>query len=625
MNHVMLLLQRRDRILSGSLGNWLSRLLWLAGPLLGYTLVEALNYNNGWTDFSVLQVVLNLAWYYLIAGVVFLAVGRRQLSAGISTALFWAVGMANHYVIAFRGRTIFPADLLTLRTAFNVADNYDYTFDDTQWVTLAALLLYEALLLLLPRRKGRRMPRLAVILPLCVAGGVYTAVFFGTNALDQWGIEPSLWTTRGNGFVLNFTVCLRYSQVDEPEGYSEEALDALAVRIDQEQEEQSSLTGSLTQGEDTVPVNIIVIMGESFSDLTVAGDFETNEDAMPFLHALTENTVKGNAYVSVFGGTTANSEWEFLTGSTTAFLPAGAVPYQLYVNDSAVALPQQMSDLGYRTVAMHPYYSSGWNRVAVYEDFGFDEVYFLSDFTDTETMRGYVTDQSDYENLIRLYEEKEPGEKLFLFNVTMQNHSGYSVPWTGLERTVWLTGEYQGRYSTVDQYLSLMRQSDQAVEYLLDYFSQVDEPTLILIFGDHQPQVATSFYTSILGGAFDTLDASVQQRRQQTPFYLWANYDIDEAEGLSYSLNYLSTLLLEQAGLPLTGYQTFLREGMEVLPVVNAIGYVDAEGTSTDDETQLTEEAQEFLSWYRIAQYCNLFDPDLRPEDFFTLARESAE
>ena len=617
MERTLTILERKNKALSGTLGNWLSRLLWVGSPLLGYTLVEALNHNNGWTDFSLLQVGLNLIWYYLIAGGIFLLLGRRNLAAGVSAVLFWVIGMANHYVISFRGRTIFPADLLTLKTAANVAGNYDYSLDDTQWATLAALLVYLALLLLLPRRKGRQMPRLAVTIPLCGAAALYCAVFFGTGFLDRCGIEPELWTTRGNGFFLNFTACLRYSHVSQPEGYSEETLQQITADT-----QDGSVTASGDGTAVTLPTNIIVIMGESFSDLTVAGEFETSEDAMPYLHALTENTVKGNAWVSVFGGTTANSEWEFLTGNTTAFLPAGAVPYQLYVNDSAVALPQQMSALGYRTVAMHPYYSSGWNRVAVYEDFGFDETYFLSDFTDTETMRGYVTDQSDYENLIRLYEEKEPGEKLFLFNVTMQNHSGYSVPWTGLPRTVELTGTRAGKYPTVDQYLSLMRQSDQAVEYLLDYFSQVEEPTLILIFGDHQPQVATSFYTDILGGAFDSLDVSVQQRRQQTPFYLWANYDIDEAEGLNYSVNYLSTLLLQQAGLPLTGYQSFLAEGMEVLPAINALGYVDEAGTSTDDESALTQAAQEFLAQYRILQYCNLFDSEARPADFFQLASQ---
>lgn len=79
------------------------------------------------------------------------------------------------------------------------------------------------------------------------------------------------------------------------------------------------------------PVNLIVIMNESFSDLTETFGLETNEDPMPFLHGLTENTVKGTAYSSVFGGTTANSEFEFLTGNTMAFLPDGTVPFQMYV------------------------------------------------------------------------------------------------------------------------------------------------------------------------------------------------------------------------------------------------------------------------------------------------------
>ena len=235
----------------------------------------------------------------------------------------------------------------------------------------------------------------------------------------------------------------------------------------------------------------------------------------------------------MFGGTTANSEYEFLTGNTTAFLPAGTVPYQMYVSDGDPTLVGQMAALGYRTVAAHPYRSSGWSRPSVYRDFGFDEVYFEGDFQDREYMRGdektgYVTDRCAYENLIRWYEEKEAGEPLFLFNVTMQNHSAYQMAWTNLPREVWLTGALEGRFNTVNQYLSLVYQSDQAFEYLLDYFSQVEEPTLILLFGDHQPQVATNFYTDVLGTAPDT---ALAQKKQMVPFVLWANYDIPEVQG----------------------------------------------------------------------------------------------
>lgn len=95
----------------------------------------------------------------------------------------------------------------------------------------------------------------------------------------------------------------------------------------------------------------------------------------------------------------------------------------------------------------------------------------------------------------------------------------------------------------------------KAFEYLLGYFSQVEEPTLILLFGDHQPQVATNFYTDVLGTAPDT---ALAQKKQMVPFVLWANYDIPEAQGVELSLNYLSALLMDTANLPMTGYQKYL-------------------------------------------------------------------
>ena len=239
-------------------------------------------------------------------------------------------------------------------------------------------------------------------------------------------------------------------------------------------------------------------------------------------------------------------------------------------------------------------------------------------------MRNYITDRSNYENLIRLYEEKEAGEPLFVFNVTMQNHSAYNVPWTGLDKTVWLTGAMEGRFHTVNQYLSLIRESDSAFQYLVEYFSQVEEPTMILMFGDHQPQVATNFYTEVLGGAFDTLDAGTAQRRQKVPFVLWANYDIPEEQGTELSLNYLSSLLLETAGLPRTGYQQFLSALRETVPAVNGVGYRDADGAWYKRRSELSEAARASLLQYEMLQYNLLFDDEEnRLADFFTLPEQN--
>ncbi len=595
---------------------WTTRALMLLAPLLSFTLVEYLNYNNPWTDFTPLQIALNLAWYYLGELFFYFVLRRRASAVKWAMGIAWGLGMANHYLISFRGRTLFPGDFLTLRTAANVAGNYDYRPDSMQWLTIGVFAAVLLALSFLPNEKKRPFPwRLFV--PAAGAAAVFLGVFFGTGFVESRGIEPSMWTTRGNGLFLNFSVCLKYMRVEQPETYSEETLAALAGSAPSD----PAAVPAAGEGGLLRPVNVIVIMNESLSDLSVLPGVESNTDAMPFLRSLTENTIKGYAYSSVFGGTTANSEYEFLTGNTTAFLPAGTVPYQMYVSDGDPTLVGQMAALGYRTVAAHPYRSSGWSRPSVYRDFGFDEVYFEGDFQDREYMRGdektgYVTDQCDYENLIRWYEEKEAGEPLFLFNVTMQNHSAYQMAWTNLPREVWLTGALEGRFNTVNQYLSLVYQSDQAFEYLLDYFSQVEEPTLILLFGDHQPQVATNFYTDVLGTAPDT---ALAQKKQMVPFVLWANYDIPEAQGVELSLNYLSALLMDTANLPMTGYQKYLARLWKAAPVINTVGIRDAGGNWYGENEALPEELDAAVEDYRVLLYSNVFDKKDRPEGFFAL------
>ena len=595
---------------------WTGRALLLLLPVLAFVLVEYLNYNS-WDDFTPVQIALNLAWYYLLELVFYFVRRRRRVAAAKwAFGIAWGIGMANHYLISFRGRTLFPGDFLTLRTAANVAGNYDYRPDSMQWLTIGIFAAVLVLLSFLPREEKRPFDWRGFA-PAAAGTAVFLAAFFGTGWVEGLGIEPSMWTTRGNGLVLNFTVCLKYMKVEKPDSYSQETLAALAG----ENPSDAADTAASADG-GTRPVNVIVIMNESLSDLSVLPGVETNMDAMPFLRSLTENTVKGYAYSSVFGGTTANSEYEFLTGNTTAFLPAGTVPYQMYVSPGDPSLVGQMEALGYTTIAAHPYRSSGWNRPTVYADYGFDEVYFESDFQDRAYMRGdertgYVTDRCDYENLIRWYEEKEEGQPLFLFNVTMQNHSAYQMAWTNLPKEVWLTGELENRFQTVNQYLSLVYQSDQAFEDLIDYFSQVEEPTMILLFGDHQPQVATNFYTDVLGTNPDTATA---QKKQMVPFVLWANYDIPEAQGVELSLNYLSALLMDTANLPMTGYQKFLSQLWETAPVINTVGIRDAQGNWYGENAALPEELDGAIEDYKVLLYNNVFDKKDRVENFFTLS-----
>ena len=104
---------------------------------------------------------------------------------------------------------------------------------------------------------------------------------------------------------------------------------------------------------------------------------------MLFVHSLMEgkeNTVSGSAQVSVCGGNTANSEFEFLTGNTMAFLPNGSIPYQQYIKEEKPSMASYLKELGYETYGQHPYNASGWCRDTVYPMLGFSELSFNTDY-----------------------------------------------------------------------------------------------------------------------------------------------------------------------------------------------------------------------------------------------------
>lgn len=239
--------------------------------------------------------------------------------------------------------------------------------------------------------------------------------------------------SQADGFAVTFLMDLKYLTVDKPEGY--DAADAKETLKSYETEEKDAEEGELP--------NVIVIMDEAFSDPAVLGDIQTNEDYMPFIHSLqqgADHTVTGYLNVSVKGGNTANTEFEFLTGNTMAFLPSGSIPYQQYINGEIPSLVSYLDGLGYDTYAMHPYYATGWNRDKIYPDLGFSHAYFIDAFTAPSYVRKYVDDASCMKKIIDIYESKQKGQPMFLFNVTMQNHSPYTEAYPNLTQDISLDG-----------------------------------------------------------------------------------------------------------------------------------------------------------------------------------------
>ncbi len=577
-------------------GKWMSRLIFLLGPWASFWMVEILNGNDVFSDLYAWQVLMNLIWYYIWFALCRLVLGRRRRAAALAAGSCFLVGLVNHYVLRFRGRILFPADLSAWRTAANVADAFDFSIDLEMQEAMILLTAYLfCVLFCVPQRRRDKLPRPLAGGLLAVIGG-YCFIFFGTEALPALGIYTQQWVTQANGFLLNFTVAMRYSSVDKPDDYSHEQVLEL----------MEEYPGTEGDPEAVQPVNLIVIMNESFADMTIFDSLEASEDPTPFLHSLEENTIRGWMYSPVTGGGTASVEFEYLTGFATVFQPPHTVAYQLYTEEGMPSLAALAGSQGYESTAFHPYQSSGWNRPIVYSNMRFDHQLYQEDVENPYLIRRYISDRSDYETLYQITDRAQ-GDKQFIFNVTMQNHSGYAQGWNNLDRSITLSYEQKDADPTAEQYLSLMRESDDALRELIAHYSASQEPTMIVLFGDHQPPLKNAFYEQLYGKKLSERTTQELLQQYAVPFFIWTNYDIEEQKDVAISPNFLGVLTAQLAGLPLTGYMNFLAQLYEVLPVITPVGFLTAQGEFLTEE-ELDETQRAWFMTYETLNYCGMVD-----------------
>ena len=542
--------------------------------------------------------LLNIVLFELIMALLLFLFGKLKTALRCQTILFMIIGLANYYVLEFRSAPIMPWDILSIGTAASVANNFKYTLSKE---TVFVLIGFVILILLeskatLELKKDWRIRTGGVLASFALLWG-FTAMLHQDSTVARFKLYDKLFTptvmSKRDGTAVAFLMELKYIVVEKPDGYNKEDAAALLASYDTNDTESATHTP-----------NIIVIMNEAFSDLSVLGDFETNEDYMPFLHSLmqegTPNTISGHLNVSVLGGNTANTEFEFLTGNTMAFLPQGSVAYQQYVKSNDYSIATYLKSKGYDTIAMHPYNASGWDRDKVYPLLGFDTFYSLKDWVNPVKIRKYVSDQSCYDKIIELYEQKDANTPFFLFNVTMQNHSSYSEEYDNFHPDITVEGTSS---KILPNYLSLIKLSDQALENLIEYFSQTDEDTVIVFFGDHQPSNSVAAPVWKLNGrSGNSLTEEEEARRYKVPFIIWANYDIEAASNVETSANYLGSHVLRAAGLPLYDYRNYLSQLEGQYPVLTAIRAENAQGISTP-----VKDVKSTLQGYMTLQYYNIF------------------
>ena len=623
-------------------------IILLVAPIVIMTMTECLNRIFIY-DMTHLGFVGNYLIILLFLCLVFALSGSLRVALLSVNTVFFGLALAHAYVVTFRSTPFIPMDFFSITTAANVGSTYDYTPTDII-VTGALLFIFTTVFAI--KLKTPKFRILTKILTRSFLGALFTiifVVFYFTDVFANAGIKPDFWNqTRGYrnyGFVYNFVCNTRYLFMSEPSGYDHNEVPNLVQSLIDKDEDTPKPDTSNSP-------NIICIMNESLADLSVLGEFQTNEDYMPFMRSLTENTVKGNLYVPVIGAGTSNTEFEFLTGHSTAFLPSGSNAYMLYIKNPIATMVSTLENQGYSSLAYHPYIASGWNRPNVYNYMGFNSFKAIENIIDVSLMdeyknnnskpnylqqlideqypdfsnmllRQYVSDSYDYKLLIEDFENRDKSMPYYAFNVTMQNHGGYTTQADNFTETIYLTSTTKN-YPKTNKYLSLVKESDKAFQELITYFQNVQEPTVICMFGDHQPSIEQKFIAEALGvSSLSSLTLEQEQKRHVTPFFIWANFDIEEKYIEKLSVNYLSSYVMEIAGVKLTSYNKYLLELSKTLPVIDTVGYIDAENNyyRWSSESKYTKLLQE----YEKIQYNNIFDYEHSSTDVFYLPGFSGE
>jgi len=582
--------------------NYLNIILFLLVPLFSFYNFEYVVSGQMFSGAGGnLTILLNYFYFLCIYSICYLFTSSRKFAVLLGNLFFYIVSLVFYFVELFRGIPVMARDLYCIQTAVSISENYVYEIRIEMVLALLLYSLFTIAIFLTKEHREKKHLRISYGIEVLYIG-VCIIVLFAQGFLGGLGYEFYAWnpsiTYAEYGSVLGFVRGLDYIRIEKPNDYSVEAVEAL-ITLYTSQDEQIS-------GENP---NIIVIMNESLADFSYGLEYEINYDPLEYYHSLNsvDNAFVGYTAVSVFGAGTSNSEYEFLTNNTMGFLNDSIV-YRQNIISEEFSLAWQLKENGYITEAFHPYYGSNWDRDRVYPLLGFDNFYDYEsyDVDSNDYIRNYISDSASYKNLIEHYEsnlELYPEKNQFLFLVTMQNHGGYDYGYYA-ENNFLNTDEYLD----VEEYLALINESDKALIELISYFENRDEPVIVVMYGDHYPALAESFYEEAFGKAYSEFTEEQLMYLYCTPFVILANYDVDMSkyESKLVGLNYLSIILLDIAGIDKTTYQNYLFALYKTIPVVNKFGYsIDGNYIySFNEQNELSED----INNYMILQYAEIND-----------------
>ena len=585
------------------LGEWIARGALTADTVTSFIFPHAEAYLLAWLFLFLVWLLLD--WIF-----------RLPPLSTMGMAVLGCVPCAvNFYTLQLRGEPFLPWDLAQVSEAAGVASAAGIKIQTSMIVTIVVelALTVGSFFLFRGRHKQRWLPR--------VAGSAATAaamcllifgVFLQPAVCQAIGIVPDAWMQdryyRYYGVITGFMTNLANLEIDKPDNYSEETVDAILDNVGESQKFSTSplyptsYAATTAKDEQVKKPTIIYVMNESYWDVSELEQYgiKFDTDVSANLHALQQTSAYGRAYSPSFGGGTCDVEFEALTGYSASFLPSGSKPYQQHVTKPMFALPSYLKTQGYQTAAVHCFWAKYWSRDTAYPNLGLDDFISLEDMHGVTKVRkhywtsGLVTDDSMADQIIGQYETMKASsdEPVFLHAVTMQNHTNYNKDNYPDDQRVKVLEHPAGmKASTVgalEDFATGIRDADAMLGKLTAYFSQVDEPVILVFWGDHYNPIDSNYDVYTTTGYAS--DSSADPRLHQTTLLLWSNYSDAQVDLGTIAAYDISPVMMNLYGLQQPLYFQFLNRQLRVASRACTRGVtMNLDGTTTLEPTEFQQ------------------------------------
>ncbi|WP_243109318.1 MULTISPECIES: LTA synthase family protein [unclassified Dehalobacter] len=581
----------------------------------------------GWITSDFLVFLINDFLAIVILCFFLFLTGNLRLTIISSSVLLILLAVTNTVKKQFLGDPLFPWDFGRFNQVYNLLPKISGEVVPVLVLLGVVIILFIlAGTFLIPKDHLRLRTRICVLVGVGIL--IPVLVFYRHTPIQTLfkmaEIEHIYWVqtqnSLQNGFLLGFMMNTEYVMVFEPTGYSEETIDKIIAG------DKASSSAMVASVQDSgMKPDIVVILDESFWDPTRLPNVVFSEDPLPNFRELSNEGTSGEILSPVFGGSTANVEFEFLTGLSTNFLPQGAIAYQQYVTKSLPALPSLLQRYGYETTAIHPYHSWFYDRDKIYPLLGFQHFYSLEDFSGAEIDGEYIGDMEVSKRIIQELQTADQPE--FIFAVTMQNHGPYPADRYNdhaVSTSGSLTSEGKG---ILDTYAEGVQDADTSLAFLTDYLRESNRPTIVVYFGDHLPFLGKDYQvykeTSYITRNENEWSTGDTLKMKSVPLIIWSNDQPDTAEitadkslagavkkiqrtsnlGL-ISSSFLGAYLLEQLNYPKNAIFDYTGRMADVLPVYGKTVFVDQYGQVYNE---LPSSFQETKEDYWLLEYDLLF------------------